>query len=141
MATLDMFWLIHTTSILANADTEDHQFKLGIRRAFPNPEFELWLNFPTPSYDDRERGRTDQFRFNIDETQFKIPMESLGPINFIIRTEGSDLWLPESIWIVGRDVNRHVGLLVGIPFWPSNLVFSRDESEGISQHSLDEGLA
>ncbi len=141
MATLDMFWVIHTTSILAQADTEDHQFKLGIRHVFPNPDFELWLNFPTPSYDDRERGRTDQYRFNIDQNEIKIPMESLNPSKFVISTGGRDAWLPESIWIIGRDVNRNHRLLVAIPFWPSTLWFSQDESEGKPQHSLDEGLA
>jgi hypothetical protein len=138
MATLDMFWLIHTTSVLSNADTEDKAFTLILREAFPNPEFELFLQFPKPSYDDRERGRTDQFRFNIDQAQFQIPMESLNPRNFVIRTAGSDMWLPESIWIVGRDVNRNHRLLVAIPFWPSHLQFSQDDPGAAAQHSLDE---
>jgi len=132
-----MFWLIHTTSILSNADTEDKAFNL-ILRGFPNPEFELFLPFPKPTYDDRERGRTDQFRFNIDQSKFDINMESLGPRNFVIQTTGSDMWLPESIWIVGRDVEQHHRLLVAIPFWPSQLRFSQDESEGAGQHALDE---
>ena len=45
MATLDMFWLIHTTSVLSNADTEDKAFTLILREAFPNPDFELFLPF------------------------------------------------------------------------------------------------
>lgn len=139
MATLDMFWLIHTTSVLSQADTEDKAFTLIVREAFPNPEFQLFLQFPKPSYDDRERGRTDQFRFNIDQSQFKINMGSLSPRNFVIATAGSDMWLPESIWIVGRDVNRDHRLLVAIPFWPSHLRFSQQESDdGAGQHSLDE---
>src|SRR4051812_41511943 len=130
MATLDMFWLIHTTSVLSNADTEDKAFFLFLIHTFPNPQFELVMPFPKPSYDDRERGRTDQFRFNVDQSQFQIPIENLSPSNFVIETSGSDMWLPESIWIVGRDVNRNHRLLVAIPFWPSHLRFSQDESEG-----------
>ena len=49
MATLDMFWLIHTTSVLSNADTEDKAFTLILREAFPNPDFQLFLQFPKPS--------------------------------------------------------------------------------------------
>lgn len=138
MATLDMFWLIHTTSILRHADTEDRGFNLVVRWAFPNPDIELRLGFPQPRYDDRERGRTDQFRFNIDESKFTIDMESLGPRNFVIQTTGRDMWLPESVWIIGRDVHQNHRLIVAIPFWPSHLRFSRDESEGADQHSLDE---
>jgi hypothetical protein len=138
MATLDMFWVIHTTSVLAEADTEDRGFQLGIRRVFPNPNFELWLDFPTPSYDDRERGRTDQYRFNIDQNEFQIPMEALNRSNFAIFTDGRDAWLPESIWIIGRDVNRRHRLLVDRPFWDSTLWFSQDQSEGQPLHWLDE---
>jgi hypothetical protein len=138
VANLDMFWLIHTTSVLSNADTEDKAFTLILRGAFPSPDFQMVLPFLKPICDDRERGRTDQFRFNVDQSQFQVNMEFLSPRNFVIVTAGSDMWLPESIWIVGRDVNRQHRLLVAIPFWPSHLRFSQDASEGAGQHSLDE---
>jgi hypothetical protein len=140
MAATHFIWVIHTTSVLEDTDTED-RFSLGLRRVFPNPNFELWLDFPKPSYDDRERGRTDQYRFNLSQSsETEIPMESLNPSKFMILTKGSDAWLPESIWIIGQDVNRSRRLLVAIPFWPSTLWFSKDESEGKPQRSLDEGL-
>lgn len=139
VATTHFIWVIHTTSVLDDADTEDG-FSLGLTRVFPNPDFELWLDFPSLPHDERERGRTDQYRFNLSQNETQIPMELLDPSKFMILTKGRDAWLPESIWIIGQDVNRARRLLVGIPFWPSTLWFSQDESEGRPQRSLDEGL-
>jgi hypothetical protein len=137
MARLDHFWVIHTTSTQDDADTEDG-FRLGLRFTQPNPEFVIWLDFPDLSHDEREKGRTDQYRFNIVESETPIAMELLQARNFIIATKGSDAWLPDSIWIIGQDVNRARRLLVGIPRWPTDLRFSKDASEGRELHSLDE---
>jgi hypothetical protein len=139
MAATQFVWIIHTTSILEDTDTED-AFSLGLKNVFPNPDFELWLDFPSLSHDERERGRTDQYRFNLSQLETPISMEQLNASKFMIRTKGRDAWLPESVWIIGQDVNRNRRLLVGIPFWPSTLWFSQDESEGQPQRSLDEGL-
>ncbi len=139
MANLDHFWLIHTTSTETDADTED-TFRLGLRFTQPNPQFEIWLDFPDKPYDQRERGRTDQYRFNIVESETPIAMELLRARNFVIATDGSDMWLPDSLWIIGQNVNGDRRLVVGIPRWPSNLRFSRDSSEGRPEHSLDEAV-
>jgi hypothetical protein len=137
MANLDEFWLIQTTSTAEDADTED-TFSLGVLFTQPNPQFEIWLDFPSKPYDLRERGRTDEFRFNINQNETRIPMDLLGPRNFVVATNGSDKWLPASFWVIGQDVEHKRRLLVGIPRWPSNLWFSRDPSEGKERHSLDE---
>jgi hypothetical protein len=139
MALLDHFWVIQTTSTRSDADTED-SFKLGLLFTQPNPQFEIWLDFPDLPHDERERGRTDQYRFNIVESDTEISMELLQARNFAIATNGNDAWLPDSIWIIGQDVNEARRLLAGIPRWPSNLWFSTDLSEGRPRHSLDEGL-
>ena len=137
MALLDHLWVIQTTSTKADADTED-SFRFGLLFTQPNPQFEIWLNFPDLPHDERERGRTDQYRFNIDQSATPMAMELLQSRNFAIATNGSDAWLPESIWVIGQDVSRGRRLLVGIPSWPSNLWFSTDLSEGRPQRSLTE---
>lgn len=139
MADLDHFWMIYTTSTKSDADTEG-SFRLGLLFTQPNINFEIWLNFPDLPHDERERGRTDQYRFNIVERETPISMNLLQPRNFVIETTGNDAWLPDSIWIIGEDVNSNRELLVGIPRWPSNLWFSTDPSEGSPQHSLAEAF-
>ncbi|WP_320773577.1 hypothetical protein [Streptomyces sp. CRN 30] len=139
MANLDMFWLIHTTSVLENSDTEDKTSYRLIFTPGPQPDAPLFLPFPRPLYDDREKGRTDQFRFNIDQSKIAVSLTSLHPSNFTIITSGKDMWLPESIWLIGRDVNGGHRLIVSRPFWPSHLKFSEEESDdGAGQHRLDE---
>lgn len=125
MTKLDHFWVIHTTSTTANADTED-TFSLGLLSTQPNPSFEIWLPFPLLPHDERERGRTDQYRFNIVESETTISMELLRARNLAIRTNGSDAWLPSSIWVLGQDVSGTRRLLAGVPNWPRSLWFSKD---------------
>jgi hypothetical protein len=67
-------------------------------------------------------------------------MELLGPDDFELLTRGSDAWLPSSIWIIGQDVSGNRSLLVGIPRWPSDKMFSRNASEGKERYKLSEGL-
>jgi hypothetical protein len=135
MATLRNLWVIHTTSTEAGADTDDG-FQLVIRASnVPYPE-RARLTFPDLPHDERERGRTDQYRFDV--LNLNIDMFGLGGNNFCIQTLGSDAWLPASIWVIGRDVTGLQRLLVSLPFWPDNLWFSKDTSEGREIRCLDD---
>ena len=127
MAKLRTLWVIHTTANVANADTED-QFDLVIR-ASPNPNFEARFHFPNlPNPDERERARTDEYRFNVESIDAN--MELVDGNDMAIETLGSDAWLPSTVWVIGEDVAGQRKLLVGIPKWPSNRWWSKDTSEG-----------
>ncbi|NUU18491.1 hypothetical protein HP550_14640 [Cellulomonas humilata] len=140
VARLDHFWVIHTTSSTPDADTDDG-VSIGLLFTQPNPQFEIWMDFPDLPHDERERGRTDQYRFNIVESETNISMDLLGPRNFALRTKGRDAWLPESIWVIGQDVDGNRRLLVGLPRWPATMWFSTDLAEGRPQRVLADGAA
>lgn len=134
MARLKYLWVIHTTSAADNADTED-TFSLQVRTPVNNQAVIAQLVFPDLPHDERERGRTDQYRF--DMRPFNVDMFGFREANFSIITGGSDAWLPASIWVIGQDVEGTRRLLASVPQWPSSGWFSRDDAEGRSMRALD----
>jgi len=117
MAILERVWVIHTTSRQAEAGT-DARFSLEIQTRSQR----FAPNFPRLPHDERNRGRTDQYEFDLRDVE--IDHEDVEPGNIRITILGRDRWLPESIWIVGRDRNGGFHLLVARPAWPSNAWFS-----------------
>jgi hypothetical protein len=137
MATLRYVWVIHTTSTAANAGT-DEGFELIIRSQV-NPQAIVGTRrYPDLPHDERERGRTDQYRFDVRD--LGVDMFGLNEDNFCIRILGDDAWLPASIWIIGQDVQGARRLLAGVPTWPDDLWFSTDASEGEATRCLDDPL-
>jgi hypothetical protein len=135
MARLSFVWIIHTTSTRADADTDD-AFRLSVRASpFPLPPG-TWVRvgFPDlPSPDERERGATEQYRFDFRSREPAIDMALLDGADMEIEILGSDAWLPSSIWAIGQDVNGTRKLIAAHPSWPtsiSNGWFSTDLSEG-----------
>lgn len=137
MAQLRYLWVVHTTSTAENADTED-AFTLVIYSPI-NPQAEVGsLSFPDLPHDERERGRTDQYRFDMRREDVEVNMFGLSEGEFALQTNGRDAWLPASIWIIGQDIRGVRSLLVDLPNWPNDLWFSRDSSEGAGLRRLDE---
>jgi hypothetical protein len=135
MATLQTLWVIHTTSNVADSDT-DEGFELVIRGTINPGAIAARIRFPNLPHDERERGRTDEYRFQL--LKFDINMFGLSESEFCIRILGDDAWLPASIWIIGQDIVGRRELLASIPNWPADLKFSTDESEGKAMRCLDE---
>jgi hypothetical protein len=141
MATLRYLWVIHTTSTQENADT-DAKFRLGLRASpFPIPEgTTLSLPFPDlPSSDEKERGVTEQYMFDLRPHELKINMALLDPEDVTITIEEDDAWLPASIWVIGEDVHSTRRLIAGVPNWPTSVNrgwFSKDHTEGRRTRSL-----
>jgi hypothetical protein len=134
MATLKYLWVIHTTSTSTDAGTDDG-FELQVRSPINPQALIAQLRFPDLPHDERERGRTDEYRFDMRE--FNVNMSGFREANFSIVTLGTNAWLPASIWVIGQDVEGTRRLLASVPRWPSNLWFSRDSSEGQTAHALD----
>jgi hypothetical protein len=141
MATLRFLWVIHTTSTQANADTEN-KFRLNLLASpFPFPQgTTVRLPFPDlPSPDERERGVTEEYRFDLSGVEPRINMTFLDAEEISITILGDDAWLPASIWVIGEDVNSTRRLLAGVPNWPTSVSrgwFSTDTSEGRATRSL-----
>jgi hypothetical protein len=134
MARLKYLWVILTTSTVDNADTEDGS-ELRVRSPI-NPNATLArMRFPDLPHDERERGQSDQYRF--DMRPFDVDMFGFRERHFSIITLGSDAWLPASVWIIGQDVEGTRELLASVPQWPNNRWFSRDSSEGQAEYAMD----
>jgi hypothetical protein len=89
--------------------------------------------------DEKERGRTEQHRFDFQGTN--LDMSLVEGRNIFISILGDDAWLPSSIWAIGEDVNGTIRLLAARPRWPTSELrgwFSREPGEGRATRSLDE---
>lgn len=134
MAMLRTLWVLHTTSTKDDAGT-DEGFELVIHSQINPNAIVGTLRFPDLPPDERERGRTDEYRF--DASDLGVEMFGLDEDNFCIQILGEDAWLPGSIWVIGQDVEGRRELLASVPSWPEDLWFSEDESEGEATRCLD----
>ncbi|MGH9970006.1 MAG: hypothetical protein ACREBG_19730 [Pyrinomonadaceae bacterium] len=124
MARLRTLWVIHTTSAQGDANT-DERFRMIIKDSSAQ-RTELVL--PSLQHDERERGRTDEYVFNLEGGRF-IEMETLRPADIGIEITGGNAWLPKSIWVIGQDVQGGRKLLAAQPSWPSDGWFSTQTSD------------
>ncbi len=114
MAILDRVWLIHTTSRVEHANA-DGAFRLDINsvgRTTPN----------NPGIDERERGTTDEYE--LDFRSAGIEVSDIQPGDISLTALSGDAWLPERIWLIGRDVDNGFHLLVRQFDWPESGWFS-----------------
>ena len=140
MAELRNLWIIVTTSMQQDADTDDG-FALDLRVSpFPAPNgTSVRIPFPDlPSSDERERGATDQYLFKPRHSS-PINMDFVDGDDISITILGDDAWLPSSIWAIGEDANGTRRLIAGEPDWPTSVSrgwFSTDPAEGRATRSL-----
>lgn len=69
-----------------------------------------------------------------------VDMFGLNDRHFCLEILGDDAWLPDSIWVIGEDVQTNRELLVAVPRWPESPWFSTDASEGRRSRCLNESL-
>ncbi|MBF6341132.1 hypothetical protein IU450_35385 [Nocardia abscessus] len=128
MVQVNTIFVVHTTKNERTADT-DANFDLQIER----PGEDLVLRFPELPHDERARGRTDSYRFdvsgaNIDHANLRIHMKMI---------DTSDGWLPESIFVIGITPSAAHVLLGSHPNWPATGWFDRgDNPAGPSKHLI-----
>jgi len=127
MALLDRIWVIHTTSRADKSDTNDN-FSLHLPATGKAADsLGFLLRFPNLPHNERERGRTDQYEFDV--RRFGIDhQEARGKIS--MSTDGGNAWLPQSIWVIGRTIDGEDHVLVARSSWPTNRKFSTNSSEG-----------
>jgi hypothetical protein len=90
MARINGLTIIQTTADETDAGT-DGGFQLQIAR----PGGDVLRTFPDLPYDERERGRTDQYFFDLSGEN----VDSNAPgFQVIMRTLSADGWLPSSIF-------------------------------------------
>jgi hypothetical protein len=128
MPTVQTIWVVHTTSTRTNADT-DGGFTLIINGI--SGDQVAALQFPDLPHDERERGRTDEYRF-ADLSRFRILSESIDDNTFCIRARSDDAWLPKTVWIIGQTEEGDYTLLAGDGSWPTDQWFSTQASDANS---------
>lgn len=134
MAHLQTIWVIHTTSRREDAGTDDSFFlELPLKGKAGDSPIGQRIPFPNLPHDEREAGRTDEYRFDVRQFRYELA-EVRGQIRLV--TRGDDGWLPQSIWVIGQTADGRFHLLAAKPGWPSNGWFSTDSSEGRASYRL-----
>lgn len=106
---------IHTTSTATDAQT-DASFRLNIRHPTEPGKFNH-LDFLPHPHNERERGRTDEYRFDVIGLGYN-DMDFLKGKHIVSMTILSgDAWLPSSIWVIGVPNSGAPELLMSHPGW------------------------
>jgi hypothetical protein len=131
--------VIHTTSKASNAQT-DALFRLNLRH--PGGNF-ISLDFPTFPHDERERGRTDEYFFDVSGLGFNDIDFLKQPRSISMTIRRGDAWLPSSIWVIGVPNSGGPELLTGHKVWHPVELDGEDFGQGwfSTQHSDGDGKA
>jgi hypothetical protein len=136
MPKVNTIFVIHTTRNQNNANT-DASFELEITdRPFGSQIHVKKFRdlFPSLPHNERERGRTDSYRFDVSDddidsnaNEFKITMRMVST---------QDGWLPESIFVIGITPAGAAVLLGSHPNWPTGKWFDRGDPRYSPEHTI-----
>jgi hypothetical protein len=128
MAQINGLTIIHTTANVVDAGC-DSRFQLQV----VTPGGDVVRDFPSLPHDERERGRTDQYFFNLsgagvdsDTPVFQVRMMILD----------HDGWLPSSIFVIGHRPGGGTVLLGSHPTWKKGSFDSGNNAGGPAQHVI-----
>ncbi|MDA2895512.1 hypothetical protein PDG61_31730 [Mycolicibacterium sp. BiH015] len=123
---------MHTTRNVADAGT-DAAFHLYLTWVDDGGRVSLTLPFPDLAHNERERGRTDYYRFNVSgkgvdtSRSLQIYMTMLNSV---------DGWLPSSLFVIGRTTAGQFLVLGAHPNWPSDTWFDTNEPNSEAGHLI-----
>ena len=129
MPQLNKIIVIHTTADESDAGT-DADFALEITK----PGTDVRKEFPDLPYDERERGRTDIYEFDVsgdgvnsDDPVFSITMRM---------TSSEDGWLPQSIFVLGETTTGSTITLGAHPQWGGGWFDRGSDAAGPEAHVI-----
>jgi hypothetical protein len=128
MAVIEDLFLIQTTSFMPDSESDD-AFVLEVQSQGQRAT----LDFPDLPHNERERGRTDEYRFDLRDHEFDD--QQIRPGDMRITTRGGDAWRPQAFWVITRNVDGEFRLLVAIPDWPPTALFSNEPGDTGAQAS------
>ena len=130
MADLKNIYILHTTSTKDDANT-DADFELIA--ALPGRDYrEAFTEWPANGHNEREKGRTDEYRFNVSGRGVKTNSE----LN-IRMTSTNDGWLPESMWVIGETTSGKFEVLGHHPKWNKGWFDRGSGSVGQESHKIN----
>jgi hypothetical protein len=129
MPQLNRIFVTHTTADESDAGS-DADFQLRIRM----PGDDVIRDFPDLPHDERERGRTDFYEFDVsgdnvnsDDPVFRITMK-------MINTD--DGWLPQSIFVIGETTTGGIVTLGAHPQWSDGWFDRGSDAAGPEEHVI-----
>ena len=126
MAQINGLTIIQTTADESDAGT-DGSFQLQVGK----PGADVVRSFPDLPYDERERGRTDRYFFDLsgEDVDSDAPDFEIG-----IRTLSNDGWLPSSIFVIGHTSDSRSVVLGSHPTWTDGWFDSGSDAAGPPYH-------
>jgi hypothetical protein len=140
---LSQLIVIVENSTLANAGTNSH-FVVNLMRG--NQRLYAF-HTPRKSWQELQTGRTESYQWNLGSIsqQTNINFESSMVTNSTIcimmdpANRNTDSWLPNRIWVMGRDANTgQVHLLAYASDWSSNQWFAADSIRRVYAMNLNQ---
>ncbi|MBD2551397.1 hypothetical protein H6G65_17770 [Microcystis elabens FACHB-917] len=122
MALLNTIWIIHTTSNKKDADT-DAEFTLLVVRP-GNPSGDYTQAFPNMPHNEREKGRTDEYKFDVSTEQ----VDENAKLKIRIG-ESHNGWIPSSIWAIGLTKDGRFVVMAHNPSWDPTKVFDNTQDQ------------
>jgi len=126
VADLNKIFILHTT-----ADKDDANTDAGFQLVIQAQPFSVIMDFPDLDHDERERGRTDEYVFDVSnegvttESEIKIRMKNTD-----------DGWLPKTMWAIGETREGQFELLAGHSEWPKGWFDRGDNPAGPDEHVI-----
>ncbi len=129
MPQLNAIRVIQTTADETDADT-DADFQLQIFK----PSGDELLDFPDLPHDEREKGRTDRYRFDVSGLGVNSDDPSFGlAIRMVSSTDG---WLPASIEVLGETTTGGTVVLGSHDPWTAGWFDRGSNAAGPDRHVI-----
>lgn len=112
MPPLTRLFVVQTTADIDDAGT-DAGFQLQIAR----PGGDVLMDFPDLEHDERERGRTDQYEFDLSGVAPPVNSDDPGFSIIMRMVSTEDGWLPSSIFVFGQTTAGTTIPLGSHPSW------------------------
>ena len=128
MTQINGLTIIQTTADKEDAET-DADFQLQVTR----PGGDLLVTFPDLPHDERERGRTDQYFFDLTGKNVNTSVDNFQVIMRILSDDG---WLPSSIFVLGHPLAGQTFVLGSHPTWTDGSFDSGAGAGGPAEHVI-----
>ncbi|OHU52345.1 hypothetical protein BKG82_18955 [Mycobacteroides chelonae] len=130
MAFITTIIVVHTTRNVTNANT-DAAFELRLRwLGMDQNDPRRAIRFPDLPYDERERGRTDMYKFDVSGANGQ-GVNTANGLQIFMRMLGNagDGWLPKSIFVLGSGPRTKPIVLGWYSSWSRDDWFDTDEPQ------------
>ncbi|MBX3085414.1 MAG: hypothetical protein KF716_27515 [Anaerolineae bacterium] len=135
---VDFIWVVLQTDSAPNAGTNSDIQILFKQTHGPSGPRIIIRNFVNRPWDENEAGRTETYTPRLEELQtngaYMTVADFQNKSDICFQILGSDAWLLNSVWIIGRSGDNF--MLLNSAIWPQNAWLSTKSSEGLNARNL-----